>query len=108
MKIMRGDAYPVPLDLKQDGYVLTPDKVDDIEITVGNVITRKISSGGVFYNSDTQLWYIRLTQEETLAMAADESYQVIARVKYRNEPADVMGIKCGSIVVEDSNSSEVI
>lgn len=108
MTIMRGDAYAVPVELTQDGYALTPDMVNDVEITVGDVLTRNYSAGDVVYDEELQQWFFRLTQAETLAMEADESYQVIARVKYTNDPADVKGVKCGFIIVEDTNSTEVI
>ena len=108
MRIMRGDAYAVPVELTQAGYVLKPEMVDDVEITVGEILSRKYSSGEVLFNETDQRWYFRLTQQETLGMEADEEYQVIARVKYTNDSADVKGVKCGNILVEDTNSTEVI
>lgn len=108
MKIMQGDSYAIPINLTQGGYALTPDMIDEVEITVGEAMTKKYTAGGVGYSADLELWYIRPTQEETLAMEAEESYQVIARVKYKNNPADVKGILCGSITVEATNSTEVI
>lgn len=108
MTIMRGDAYAVPVELTQGGYVLTPEMVEDVEISVGDVLIRNYSDGGVMFDEELQQWYFRLTQTETLAMEADESYQVIARVKYTNDPADVKGVKCGFIIVEDTNSTEEI
>lgn len=108
MTIMRGDAHAVPVELTQGGYVLTPEMVEDVEISVGDVLIRNYSDGGVMFDEELQQWYFRLTQTETLAMEADESYQVIARVKYTNDPADVKGVKCGFIIVEDTNSTEEI
>lgn len=108
MKIMRGDAYAVPVELTHGGCALTPDMVNDVEITVGDVLTRNYSDGDVVFDAELQWWFFRLTQTETLAMEADESYPVIARVKYTNDPADVKGVKCGFIIAEDTNSTEVI
>lgn len=108
MKIMRGDAYPIPVELTQDGYALTPEMVDDVEVSVGEIISRRASRGELFFDDGSQQWYFRLTQQDTLSMEADEEYPVIARVKYTNDPADVKGVKCGTILVEDTNSTEVI
>ena len=33
MKIMQGDSYPIPVDIMQDGVVVTPEMVEDVEIT---------------------------------------------------------------------------
>ena len=108
MKIMQGDSYAIPISLTQGGYVLTPDMVEDVEISVGESLIKKYSAGGVTFDATSQQWYIRPTQAETLALEANESYQVIARVKYKNTPADVKGINIGSIEVEDTFSTEVI
>ena len=108
MKIMRGDALWVPVMLTQGGQVLTPEMVEDVEISIGDGLIRKLTSGGVAFDVNLQQWLVRLSQEETLAMEAEETYQVIARVKYKNDPADVKGVKCGKVDVEDTNSEEVI
>lgn len=108
MNIMRGDSYPIFLELTQDGYVLAPEMVSDIEVTVGESFIKKYSRGEVLFDNLLRKWYFRPSQEETLGLTEGEAYQVIARVKYTNNPADVKGVKCGSIAVEDTNSSEVI
>lgn len=108
MKIMQGDSYAIPISLTQGGYALTPEMVDDVEVSVGEVMIKKYTAGGVGFDAGSQQWYIRPTQAETLALEAGEAYQVVARVKYKNEPADVKGVVIGSIEVEDSPSTEVI
>ena len=108
MNIMQGDSYPIFVELTQGGYVLTPEMVADVEVSVGESFIKKYSSGEVMFDSNLRKWYFRPTQEETLALEEGESYQVIARVKYTNSPADVKGVRCGNIVIEDTNSTEVI
>lgn len=108
MKIMQGDSYAIPIRLTQGGYALTPEMVDEVEISVGEALIKKFTAGGVVYDKASQQWYIRPTQAETLALEAGENYQVIARVKYKNVPADVKGVNIGSIDVEDTFSTEVI
>lgn len=107
MTIMQGDSYPIFIELTQGGYTLTPDMVEDVEICVGESLSFKASAGEVGYDENLEKWYIRPTQAQTLAMDAD-SYEVIARVKYTNDPADVKGVKCGRITVTDTHSTEVI
>lgn len=108
MNIMRGDSYPIFLELTQGGYVLTPEMVADVEVTVGESFIKKYSRGEVLFDNLLQNWYFRPSQEETLALEEGEAYQVIARVKYTNDPADVKGVICGSITAGDTNSEEVI
>lgn len=104
VKMMQGDSYVVFIQLTMNGTTLTPDMVADVEICVGDVLRKTWSGGGVGYDTMTQQWYIRPTQEETLAMEV-ESYGVIARVKFGE---DVKGIKVGSINIVDTHSEEVI
>lgn len=108
MTIMRGDAYAIPVELTQGSYTLTPEMVSDVEISVGENLIQKYSQGDVNFDQELQQWYFRMSQADSLAMEANESYPVIARVKYTNNPADVKGIKCGEIIVEDTNSTEVL
>lgn len=108
MKIMQGDSYAIPINLTQGGYILTPDMVDEVEVCIGEIMTKTYSAGSVGFDTDSQKWYIRPSQAETLAMEADENYPVIVRVKYKNNPADVKGIQIGSVDVEGGFSTEVI
>ena len=107
-KMMQGDSYPVFIDLEQYGTNLTPDMIDDLEVSVGEVLRKTFSGGGVGYDTVTAQWYIRPAQQETLDMEVG-AYEVIVRVKYRNKPqADVKGITVGKIRITESYSKEVI
>lgn len=108
IKMMRGDSYIVPIELKQNGVPLTSGMVTDVEVCVGDALRKTFSGGGVGFDTVTKRWYIRPTQAETLAMEPG-SYHVIARVKYSNtDPADVVGLVVGMIIISDTNSEEVI
>lgn len=108
VKIMQGDSYAIPITLKQDGVILTPDAVADVEVCVGETMRKTWSSGGVGFDRNTQQWYIRPSQAETLALEAD-SYDVIVRVKYLSLPeADVVGKKVGTITVQEGESEAVL
>ena len=111
VKMMQGDSYAVfvSLTMEQTGDPITPSMVSDIEICVGDSLLRKTYvSGEVMYDATQSLWYFVPTQEETLAMEPD-SYEVQARVKFPNGSySPVKGIKVGTIIILDANSSEVI
>ena len=106
MKIMQGDSYAIPFDLTQNGSVLTPAMVVELEVTVGESLTKTYSTGSVGFDDTSQQWYFRPTQAETLSLDAGEAYTVIARV--RDSSGDVKGVVIGTIEVDDGNSTEVI
>lgn len=108
MTMMQGDSYPVFIDLKQYGVTLTPDMIQDQEICVGENLRKTYSGGEVGFDTETSMWYIRPTQQETLDLPED-AYSVIVRVKYKNQPsADVKGIQVGRIVIRSTFSKEVL
>jgi hypothetical protein len=110
IRIMQGDSYPVfvALNMKDTGDVITPDLVSDVEISVGESLRKTYSAGETLYDSKEREWYFIPTQEETLAMEPG-GYEVQARVKFPNGSySPVKGIKVGTIIILDANSSEVI
>lgn len=107
MDIMRGDAYPVYVDLKQDGKVLTSDMISELEICVGSSLRKLYSDDSVKFDADSSRWYFQLTQEETLRFPVSD-LSVIARVQYPEPNDDVIGIRLGTIRVVDTNSRAVL
>ena len=108
MKIMQGDEYDIFIDLKQDGNVLKPNIIDDIEVYIGSDIRKTYKSDEVLFNSKELKWYTRLYQQETLAMDPGQ-YEAIARIKYNGTPTfDVVGVKLGMLVVMPTTSREVL
>jgi hypothetical protein len=104
--IMQGDSYPIFLDLKQDGRLLTPEMISDVEISVGDVLRFTKSEGTLAYDSSRKLWYFWPTQEETMAM--EGIYDIQGRIKYPNTPAQVYGYKLDRIKVNETLSREVL
>ena len=86
MKIMQGDSYPIPIDITQDGIVVTPEIVEDVEITVGTEIRKLYSTGDLRFEDGT--WYLLMTQRETFSMSG--ANEVVCRLKY-----PVSGYTCG-------------
>ena len=107
VNIMQGDSYPILIELEQDGHNLSPDMIDDLEICVGSTMRKTFSAGTVFYDSDLCCWFIIPTQEETFSLNAG-TYEVIVRVKYKNQPPSVKGVSVGKINLRKTLSEEVI
>ena len=96
MNIMQGDSYPIPVEITQDGIVITPEMVEDVEVTVGKTVRKTLSGGGVTFEDNT--WYFLLSQEESFSMV--NSQRVIVRLKYP-VTGYTLGIRAGTLSVED-------
>lgn len=107
MNIMRGDAYPVYIDLKQDGEVLTPVMISELEICIGSSLRKLYSDGSIKFDTESSHWYFQLTQAETLKFPTTD-LSVIARVQYPEPKDDVIGIELGTIRVIDTHSRAVL
>lgn len=110
IRMMQGDSYPVfvALNMKDTGEAITPNKVSDVEIMVGEVLRKTYAAGETLYDKKAKEWYFTPTQEETLGMEPG-SYEVQARVKFANgDSSPVRGVKVGTITILDAQSSEVI
>lgn len=104
VKIMRGDSYYIPVDITHDGVTVTPDMVDEIEISVGSALQKYMSDGSVIYDNGT--WYFRLSQEETFAL--EDSCEVYVRTAYHGNPKDVIGARAGILIATETGSKEVL
>ena len=108
MTIMRGDSYPIYIELLQDDTILIPEMVAEIEVCIGESMRKLYSRNEVMFDQSSGRWYIRLSQEETLAWT-ESAYNVIVRIKYANmDYPDVLGLKVGRINVVDTFSKEAI
>ena len=103
MKIMQGDSYPIPVDITQDGMVITPEMVEDLEITVGKEIRKLRSTGDITFEDGT--WYFLLTQQETFSISG--ANEVICRLKY---PVSgyTHGTKVGNLNVVETSQKWVM
>lgn len=108
MTIMQGDSYTIYLNLTQSGTSLTPDLVDDLEVYIGEELRKSLSGGGVFFDAEAVMWFIRPTQQETQALE-EGTHEVTVRVKYKGQPpSDVMGTVVGRLRVQACVSKEVL
>lgn len=108
IKMMQGDSRAVFFTLEQSGAELTPNKVSEVEITIGTNMRKLYSTGEVKWDKSRRQWYIFPTQQETLALAP-ESYEVQARFKYPNgEFSPVKGLTLGRISITSAQSKDVI
>ena len=104
LKIMRGDSYYIPIDVTQDGKTVTPDMVEDVEVSVGETVQKRLSKKEVVYREGA--WFFRLSQEETFALP--ESAVVYVRAVYPGNPHDVIGTTAGQVVLIETGSKEVL
>ena len=64
--MMQGDAYSLPIVLRQGELLITPEMVLRLEITIGT-LTRTYP-GVVRYDEENGQWLFPLTQEQTFAI----------------------------------------
>lgn len=110
VKMMQGDSFAVffAIRLQDTGDLITPYMVSEVEVSIGDSIRKTYTSGEVSYDATQLQWYFVPTQEETFSLDPD-SYEVQARVKFRNEQySSVRGTNIGSIMILDAQSEEVI
>lgn len=84
VEIRQGDSYAIFINLVQDGYFLTPDMIDDLEIMVGESLRFSYVEDTVKYDPESSRWYIWPTQDETFNLE-EGTHKVEVRVKYHNE-----------------------
>ena len=105
LTITQGDSYPVFCEIMQDGHILTPEMVEDLEISVGNIWSFSASCKTLAFDETSSQWYFWPTAEET--SAAKGGYPVHLRVSYCNDPGEKYVFKLGHIVVDPSPFKEV-
>jgi len=97
MSIQQGDQYIIPFKIKNAKGPVTPDKVDDIRIKVGD-ITKSLSGETLSYNTETESWDFPLTQAQTRAIKSGMvSYQVGVKVG-----EEIVYSRVGDIQINDS------
>lgn len=102
--MMQGDAYSLPIVLRQGELLITPEMVLRLEITIGD-LTRTYP-GVVRYDEENGQWLFPLTQEQTFAFKAGRTPPVQARIKFNDE--SVVGAKGKTIYVSASRSKGVM
>lgn len=102
--MMQGDAYSLPIVLRQGELLITPEMVLRLEITIGT-LTRTYP-GVVHYDEENGQWLFPLTQEQTFAFKAGRTPPVQARIKFNDE--SVVAAKGKTIYVSASRSKGVM
>ncbi len=98
--IMQGDAYCVPFRIRSGGTEITPELVDTVEITIGELT--KTYPGEVDYDMG---WIVPLSQQDTFRLGPSLQ-PVQVRIKFIT--GDVVGASCGCVCVGDSLSKAVL
>ena len=100
---MQGDSYKLRVEiLSPDQTALTPEDLEDVEITIGSLI-RTYSAGGITYENGE--WLIPLTQKETFKLPVPR-VKVQVRVKWAD--GSVEGQPVGQISINESVSKGVL
>lgn len=103
--IKQGDAMALPVEITLQGETISPEDIELAEFYVGPF--RKTYPGEVEYKAEEGLFYLPLTQEETLALPPGMAVPADLRVKFTG--GDVLGTRdMEYITVYDAISREVI
>jgi len=98
---MQGDSYSIKIKISQDGLVLTPEQVEELEVVIGAYT--KTYPGAVSYLDGD--WLFPLSQEESFRMAAGAQP---CQLRVKTTGGNVFGTDLGSLRVCDSLSREVL
>lgn len=96
MNLMQGNTYALPIKLKMCGRYITPDDVDVVEFTFGNVV--KNYPQHVSYSDGA--FILPLSQEETFALAGMIKYQT--RVLFKDGQVKSTPVQNGNVSVSIS------
>ena len=109
VEIMQGDSYAIFMDLTQDGNILTPSMIDELEVQIGENLRLSYQEDTVKFDEQSSRWYIWPTQEQTFALE-EGSHKVEIRVRYHNQnTTNVQGYTLSDkIKVKGAVSREVL
>ena len=103
--IKQGDAFAMPIKVSINGAPVAAGDVTSVEFMFGDV--RKTYPEDGYYNAEDGSFYIRLKQEDTLALPADDTIMLDTRVKFND--GSVVGVtKMTPIMIVDATSEVVI
>ncbi len=101
----QGDAFRLPVRVTLNGLTLDAASVETAEFCVGAL--RKLYPDEVAFSEEEGLFYVPLTQQETLAFPANGAVAVDVRVRFIG--GDVLGSrKMRFAAVADAVSEEVL
>lgn len=101
--MMQGDSYGLAIEIKNvDDSAITPNDVEDIEVTIGH-LRKTYKDGDVVFKDE--MWIFPLTQVETFKFPAS---CVKAQIRVVWPGGNVEGVSLGRINVIESMSKEVL
>ena len=102
-RIMQGDAYDLGIEiLDNEGNVVTPDAVADVEIVIGH-LTKTYARDELKFGEG--VWLFPLTQEESFSLMASRPK---AQIRMKWKTGEVDGTKLDMSAVDESFSREVL
>lgn len=103
IRIKRGDAFSLEIDLKLASGAVAPEEVETAEFTLGSL--RKLCPGEVTYDSGTGTYFFPVSQEESFALPEEGTFFDI-RVKLAG--GGVTGLACPIPVYVAKSVSEAV
>lgn len=101
--MMQGDSYDLGIVLKNNaGQPVTPDDVQDVEITIGT-LSKRYKEGKLIYSNGT--WLFPLSQDESFSLRPGPK-EAQVRVKWANgfvEGRPILGVR-----IQESMSKEAL
>ena len=104
IRIMQGDACRLAFQIRQNGTIVTPEMITDLEVTVGN-LRKTYLDGGITFESEC--WYTYLSQEDTKSLSGSEYIRL--RIRYLDQPwVAVRGTRMAQLNVDANPRAEVL
>lgn len=105
MNIKQGDAYAIPVTIKQNGEAIALSDIQQIEFYIGGY--RKLYPGEVIVDQSTGIFYVPITQDESFSWEENSPIYLDIRVKFNG--GNVQGIlRQIGVGVVDAISQEVL
>ena len=101
--MMAGDAFNLPIEISTENDIAGEATFEIVEVCIGN-ICKTTAEGEVTYDSESMVFNVPLSQEETFELHGKNPVQV--RVKAAN--GEVIGVAAGHLIIVGSLSKAVL
>lgn len=78
MIIHQGDQYAIPIKIKSDNLIITPDNCTDVRVKINNKMI-SYSTGELTFNEIEQLWRFPLTEDISFGYSMKVQIQIAVK-----------------------------
>lgn len=103
-RIMRGDQYPLCFDIRDENGILRPESISEIEFVIDKLVKKYPDEAD--YDEEERVYRVFLTQEDTFSIHG-RMVPCQVRIKFKGS-SDVIGVRLGSVEMQDSLSKAVL